>query len=154
MVSLYGYSPAETAQQLREDLATVAVASLEQAFANPKGFYVYLLWGEDPEGAEVPEKVLYVGKSANVFNRLAAHATGRGTGNGYTAAYKAGGHRKTKVTRVSLLDCGTREVMDHVEVELIAHFQPPHNLAQSHVGPRHPTRASRPLAEPDPETGS
>jgi hypothetical protein len=129
VTSLSRYDLAETVQQLRDDLAGLAVASLEQAFAAPKGFYVYCLWGEDPE------RPLYVGKSANVFNRLSQHAAGRGTGNGLVWSINSRGHgTRTQVTRVTLLKCETREIMEHVEVELIARLRPDHNHAQKPRG--------------------
>lgn len=127
MTSLYGRTAIEEARQLKEDLAGLAVASLEQAFAAPKGFYVYCLWGDDSE------RPLYIGKSANVFNRLGWHAN-RGTGNGLVWDTSHKGERefgeRTLVTRVTLLKCDSREVMEHVEVELIARFRPFHNGAQ------------------------
>lgn len=127
MTSLYRRTAAEEARQLKEDLAGMTVASLDQAFAAPKGFYVYFLWGDDGE------RPLYVGKSTNVFSRLGQHASD-GTGNGRVLDLKHKGEKEygqeTRVTRVTLLKCETREIMDHAEVELIARFRPFHNGSQ------------------------
>lgn len=124
MTSLHQYDAVERLRLLREYLAGLVVASLDEAFAAPRGFYVYCLWGDDAE------RPLYVGKSANIFSRLAQHAT-NAKGDGYTHGYDSGGvRRKTQVTRVTLLKCETREAMDRLEVELISRFRPDHNHAQ------------------------
>lgn len=74
---------------------------------NPHGFFVYCLWGRDPD------RPLYVGLSSNVLSRLGSHL-----GDGY---------RRKRITAVTLTRFATHKKMVEAEVRLIAHYLPPWN---------------------------
>lgn len=51
--------------------ARMVSANIGDSF-DPHGYYVYLLWGADPD------KPLYVGQSSNILSRLGSHMSKRG----------------------------------------------------------------------------
>lgn len=74
----------------------------------PSGFYVYCLWGDDPD------RPIYVGRSSNVLSRLGSHLSSR--------------LRRRMVRRVTLTKLNTyRQMCDH-EARLIRHYQPALNV--------------------------
>lgn len=85
--------------------ANLVATSIAEAF-DPTGYFVYLIWGDDPETP------LYVGKSTNILARLGAHMTSD----------------KRPVTRqIQLFRCDDSDVMEITEARLIRHFRPPLN---------------------------
>ncbi len=94
-------------------LAGVAASQLGDAF-DPRGHFVYCLWGVD---SRTP---LYVGMSSNVLARLGAHL-------GDSA-------KRPLIRKVTLLRCKTEKQMKRTETRMIAQFQPPMNT----VGVRRP----------------
>jgi hypothetical protein len=74
---------------------------------DPAGFFVYLLWGDDPQTP------IYVGESGNVFARIGAHMR----------------EKSDAIRRVQLFRCETVDVMHDTEARLIKHFAPPLNSA-------------------------
>jgi hypothetical protein len=88
--------------------ADESIAPLKEIeFFDPTGFFVYLLWGEDPETP------LYVGKSTNILGRLGFHMN--------TA-------KRDPTQRIQLVRCATAQDMDDTEARLIGHYRPPLNV--------------------------
>ena len=77
-------------------------------FFDPEGYFVYILWGEG-------ERPVYVGQSANILARLGAHFGNRA--------------KRRLITKIQLVRCATRHVMDTTEADLIAHYRPQLNIA-------------------------
>ena len=75
---------------------------------DPNGYFVYLLWGSNPDTP------LYVGRSTNVFARVGAHMNNR--------------RRRGSVRGVQFLRCANATVMAELEWTLILKFQPPWNV--------------------------
>lgn len=73
------------------------------------GFYVYALYGDDPNTP------LYIGKSTNVFSRLGDHLK--------VPARRAG------TQRIAVRLCKSKAEIDMVERSLIDHYRPEWNVA-------------------------
>ena len=73
-------------------------------FDNPLGYFVYLLFGDDPV------KPVYIGQSRNVLARLATHMSDS--------------EKRDKTRRVQLVRCPDEATMDATERALIARYQP------------------------------
>ena len=84
----------------------IAATAFGDAF-DPHGWFVYLLWGDDPE---IP---LYVGQSRNVLGRLGGHLQDP--------------DKNPHVRQVALIRCDDRDAMHRTEWRLIRHYQPPWN---------------------------
>jgi hypothetical protein len=97
--------------RIRAGLADLSAVQIEgePAGFDPRGFFVYLLWGA---GSDKP---LYVGQSTNVLARLGSHL-------GNPA-------RRYQIERVTLVRCRTARQMDDTEMRLITKHQPPMNIA-------------------------
>lgn len=105
------------------EVATIAVQTFEERvgaaldgiaaerstgfLTDPRGFFVYCLWGDHPTCP------LYVGQSANVLNRLGAHFGDR--------------EKVLAIRRVSLIRCASVVLMLATERKLIRRYQPPWN---------------------------
>lgn len=74
---------------------------------DPHGFYVYLLWGEDPDTP------LYIGLSRNVLGRLGAHMNNA--------------DRRDQIRSVQLIKCSGESTMKRTEAALIREYRPPLN---------------------------
>jgi hypothetical protein len=85
----------------------VSLNLIDHAF-DPRGFFVYLLWGDNIE------RPLYVGQSRNLFARLGQHMSNR--------------ERKHLVKRVQVMRCKSEADMTSTENRLIALYQPPLNI--------------------------
>ena len=94
-------------QRLREVAAGIAAAHAPKTLFHPRayeGYFVYILWGEDPETP------VYVGQSTNILSRISTHL---------------GDKQKRKLTRrIQLLRCRTVDEMDEQEDLLILHYRP------------------------------
>ncbi|MGH3644371.1 MAG: hypothetical protein ACRDUX_35735 [Mycobacterium sp.] len=89
--------------------ASIVAASIGESF-DPRGCFVYILWGDDPE------RPVYVGKSTNVLSRLGSHMQPSSAKGGL-------------VRRVQLMRCRDRPTMDRTEVRLIHQYRPLLNVA-------------------------
>ena len=85
--------------------ARMVSANIGDSF-DPHGYYVYLLWGADPD------KPLYVGQSSNILSRLGSHMSRRG---------------KRHMTQQSGHPLQRQGTMDRTEWQLIRRYQPPWN---------------------------
>lgn len=74
--------------------------------AEPNGFYVYFLHSID--------KILYVGKSSNIYARIFSHITDKNRGK--------------QIQRISTIQYRTKEEMDLEEIRLIRELQPLWNI--------------------------
>lgn len=74
---------------------------------DPRGFFVYILWGSDDP--------IYVGQSTNVIARLGSHMTDPG--------------KRSATERIQLIRCDSRDQMCSTERHLIARYRPPLNIA-------------------------
>lgn len=81
-------------------------AELRAGTFDPRGYFVYLLFGDD---LDVP---FYVGQSRNILGRLGTHAA----------------NHRGRISGVQLIRCDTVKEMLGVEAELIARHQPEENL--------------------------
>jgi excinuclease UvrABC nuclease subunit len=101
-----------TRERASERIATkitdIAADNIDGDF-DPRGFFVYFLWGNETD------RPLYVGKSTNILSRLGTHLTDP--------------VKRWQITRVTLLKCETAQRMDHTESRMIRHYQPPLNKA-------------------------
>lgn len=97
----------------RKGIAGIRAASIAEDGFDPCGFFVYFLWGSDPE------RPLYVGKSANLLARLGRHMSDP--------------MKRYRVMNVTLLRCETVSEMDETEIRMIVHHQAPLNTAG--IGP-------------------
>jgi hypothetical protein len=86
----------------------LAAVSVEQAFENPGGYYVYILWGDDPD---IP---LYVGQSTNVFARIGQHL--------------GDPRKRALMKRLQLIRCDAEHVMNAAEARLIRSYGPVFNV--------------------------
>jgi hypothetical protein len=86
----------------------VVGVDLEAGF-DPRGCFVYLLWGADDTTP------LYVGQSSNVLARLGTHL--------------ADTMKRAVIERVTMVRCKSRKHMDRTELRLIRHYRPPWNIA-------------------------
>lgn len=75
---------------------------------NPNGFFVYLLWGANPE------RPLYVGQSTNVFSRVGTHMDNP--------------RRRPSIRDVQFIRCHNAVTMMELESALILKFDPPWNI--------------------------
>lgn len=75
---------------------------------DPRGYFVYLLWGDD----EVTP--IYVGQSRNVLSRVGTHMQAR--------------DRAHLVRRVQFIRCATNRAMLRLEMDLIKQYRPPLNV--------------------------
>lgn len=102
--------------RVRAALAGMVEISICEAGFDPRGYFVYVLWGRDER------RPLYVGQSTNILARLGDHL----------------GDRKKRygVTRVSVFRCKSEGQMDKHEARLIAEFQPPWNTQGIRAVPR------------------
>jgi hypothetical protein len=80
-----------------------AIRSVASELFDPNGFFVYLLWGDDPD------RPIYVGQSRDVLSRM-------GTGT-----------RRFAVKNVQWIRRESKEAMDELERSLIRLYQPPEN---------------------------
>jgi hypothetical protein len=94
------------ARELGLAAANLAATTISESF-DPAGYFVYLLWGNDPDTP------IYVGKSTNILARLGAHMLD--------------GEKRPVTRRVQLFRCETADVMDDTELLLIRHYRPPFN---------------------------
>lgn len=90
-------------------LARLPQGRIEDGF-DPRGFFVYLLWGNDQDTP------LYVGRSTNVLRR---------TGQHMAASYSP------DIRRVTFIRCATEKQMHRIETELIRRYHPRINIAQN-----------------------
>ena len=74
---------------------------------DPHGFFVYFLWGDDPDDP------IYIGKSSNVFGRIGDHVYSMGH----------------LIERVTLVRCPGEREMGDTETRLIALYKPRLNCA-------------------------
>lgn len=86
----------------------VAAAFCDGDVFDPNGYFVYLLWGRNPDTP------LYVGRSTNVFRRVGDHM-----GNP---------QRRTSIRNVQFLRCRNEDAMIRLEWTLILKFKPPWNI--------------------------
>lgn len=94
-----------------ETLANVAHmthVSIEGTFEAPRGCFVYILWGDDPD---VP---VYIGESTNVLGRLDTHLRDCDKG--------------PLTRRVQLIQCRTEDAMHALERSLIRQCRPLFNV--------------------------
>lgn len=91
-------------QRLRHTVSTW----MGDAF-DPKGWYVYILWGDDDE---VP---LYIGQSRNVLSRLGSHMSDA--------------EKRASVSRIQLIKCAGERTMMRTEAALIREFRPYLNIS-------------------------
>jgi hypothetical protein len=75
---------------------------------DPVGYYVYLLWETRGGG-----KPVYVGKSANILNRLGAHL--------------GDSSKRSRIRWVTFIRCASEEAMRHREAQLIRKYRPEWN---------------------------
>jgi len=94
----------KAAQKAQGRLDVAALGAFE-----PDGFYVYFLWGDDQE------QPLYIGQSANLFQRLASHT--------------ANPQRRPHIRRITVTPCADRRQMGTLEMRLIRQHKPPWNVA-------------------------
>lgn len=98
-------------RQATASVQGIAARTFGEGF-DPEGFYVYLLWGTEPD------KPLYVGLSTNILSRLGAHLTNP--------------ERRDHIIRVGLIQCDDEHAMRETERRLIAGYKPPWNIALVH----------------------
>lgn len=96
-----------TREAVASEFAGMNASDLSKGI-DPRGFYVYLLWGEDPE------RPIYVGQSTNLLSRLGQHMT--------DAA------KRDMTRRVTVVRCEDRAEMDRTEDRLIQCYQPVLNI--------------------------
>jgi hypothetical protein len=96
----------DLSRRIDATLANAVHVRLDEDF-NPRGFFVYILWGDSED---LP---LYVGQSAHILKRLGQHMQ----------------DKEHLVKRVTVLRCPSRSKMDGMEARLISHYQPPMNKA-------------------------
>jgi hypothetical protein len=87
--------------------ARVAAGGMFDDDFDPRGFFVYLLRGDEGQ-------VLYVGQSTNILGRLGAHL--------------GDSDKHAHVRRVSLIRCLDAATMNTTEWQLIRRHQPPWNI--------------------------
>lgn len=97
----------------RQRLRHTVSARIGDAF-DPHGFYVYILWGDDPDTP------LYIGQSRNVLGRLGSHMQAA--------------DRRHDIRTIQLLKCSGKRTMDRTEAALIREYRPPLNTV--HTGGR------------------
>lgn len=86
----------------------VVEASIGDSF-DPHGYFVYILWGDDPE------RPVYIGQSINVISRLGTHLSDR--------------QKRSLTRRIQLIKCCGKRSMDSTEMRLIAEYKPLLNIA-------------------------
>lgn len=86
----------------------IAPSVLDSASFDPSGYFVYLLWGDDPDSP------LYVGQSTNILSRLGTHM--------------GDAQKRRLVRRVELIQCDDRLAMDAMEAALIREHCPVLNV--------------------------
>lgn len=96
------------AERERRTLARAVSLNIDEHAFDPRGFFVYLLWGSD---SDVP---LYVGQSRNLLSRLGQHMSNP--------------DRKHLVQRVQVMRCKNERDMCRTENRLITLYQPPLNV--------------------------
>jgi predicted GIY-YIG superfamily endonuclease len=82
---------------------------IRQTGFDPRGYFVYCLWGADPN------RPLYVGMSENVLARIGDHTRNP--------------DRRHAIERVTLLHCPGRHAARETEARLIAESRPLWNVA-------------------------
>ena len=95
--------------KMQQALVAGVVAGSIGEFFDPQGFFVYILWGNDPDTP------VYVGKSANILSRLGTHMADR--------------KKHRLVERVQLISCRTESAMSRTEELLIRRYRPQLNVA-------------------------
>lgn len=101
---------AEKEAKLRQAFARNVVESVESNnHFDPHGWFVYLLWGSDPEAP------IYVGQSRNILSRLGSHLQDSA--------------KRKMVKRVQLIRCKSAGDMDRLELQLIREYRPRLNVA-------------------------
>lgn len=95
-----------SAERMADRIAGIQTANIDSDF-DPRGYFVYFLWGSDDQ------RPLYVGKSTNVLARLGSHL--------------GDWRKRDQVERVTLLKCASVQQMDSAETRMIHHYQPPLN---------------------------
>lgn len=88
-------------------MCELTLTSVDIAAFDPRGYFVYLLWGDDPDTP------IYVGQSRNVLSRLAAHMRDN--------------TKREMMRRLQLIRCPDQQTMDSTERVLIRKYQPPLN---------------------------
>jgi hypothetical protein len=109
-------------------LAGLVIEGAGERF-RPHGFFVYLLWGHD-DGTPI-----YVGKSANILNRLGTHMVDPS--------------RRHRIRAVTLIRCKDELTMDRTEDRLIRRYRPELNTAGVPVKDAHlPVRSLQEARQP------
>lgn len=93
----------------RTDAVCGLVAEAVVDSFDPRGYFVYVLWGSHPE---VP---VYVGQSTNILARLGSHLGDKA--------------KRTLVERVQLIRCRGQHGMNRLEAELIYKYNPTLNVS-------------------------
>ncbi|MCM3884292.1 hypothetical protein [Frankia sp. R82] len=93
--------------RVRNAVANLVVTEVDKEF-DPRGCFVYLLWGADPD------RPLYVGKSTKILARLGQHMGDR--------------QKRHRVQRVTVIRCRDGRQMNRTEEKLIAEYQPTLNI--------------------------
>ena len=92
-------------QRTQRDLVAVSGCPQTGPLDDPHGFYVYFLWDH-------MQRIVYIGRSANVLRRLGEHVLGRGLG----------------IYRITTIQCPDAKTMERLEVQAIAEHQPEWNI--------------------------
>lgn len=92
----------------REHDVAIGALAIGSGF-DPRGCFVYLLFGDDPL------QPIYIGQSTNVLNRLGQHMVAI--------------DRRHRITRVDTIRCATPQAMHRLEENLIKRYQPELNRA-------------------------
>ncbi|MCW2652032.1 MAG: Excinuclease subunit-like protein [Mycobacterium sp.] len=83
-------------------------AAFDPCGFDPRGYFVYLLWGDDPDTP------IYVGQSRNILSRLGSHMKDE--------------KKRDMTRRLQLIRCPDETTMDNMERVLIRKHQPPLNV--------------------------
>jgi hypothetical protein len=87
------------------DLVAISGCSQEGPLEDPHGFYVYFLWDHN-------DRIVYIGRSGNIFRRLGEHVLARGVG----------------IWRITVVQCPDEGTMCRLEGAAIAEHQPEWNI--------------------------
>lgn len=94
-------------RKLNDTTARIAADAIRDGM-DPRGYFVYLLWGHDPD---VP---LYVGQSTNLFGRLGSHLNDH--------------DKRDHIIKVGIIRCADGMSMCETETRLIGLYKPPWNV--------------------------
>ncbi|WP_157251061.1 GIY-YIG nuclease family protein [Nonomuraea typhae] len=92
-------------QRAERDLVAISGCPQNGPLEDPHGFYVYYLWDH-------LQRILYIGRSANIFRRLGEHVLKRGIG----------------IYRITTVQCPDAATMERLEMQAIAEHQPEWNV--------------------------